>query len=140
MVFLSLNVCNPTSKSAHGQNQNLRKPRLFKTLIQNCSCLDALIKSLTTMLSKMSQKTLLHLCFTNQPSKMDSNIPLFKMIVYGISVFYVCNPMFQNAKMFLNFFVMAQILNLNKNRLFKTFNQNCSCLDVPIKTFTNNSL
>jgi hypothetical protein len=25
---------------------------------------------------------------------------------------------------------MAQILNLNKTRLFKTFNQNCSCLDA----------
>jgi hypothetical protein len=41
MVFLSLNVCNPAFYSGNDQNQNLIKARLFKTLIQNCSCLDA---------------------------------------------------------------------------------------------------
>jgi tRNA1(Val) A37 N6-methylase TrmN6 len=69
MVFLSFNVCNPAFYNANDQNQNLRETRLFKTLIQKCSRLDALIKSLTTMLSKMGQKTLLHFLFHKRASK-----------------------------------------------------------------------
>jgi hypothetical protein len=85
MVFLSLNVCNPAFYNANDQNQNLIKARLFKTLIQKCSCLDALVKSLTPMLSKIGQKTLFYFCSMLQ--KNGFKRPSFKMIVYGISVF-----------------------------------------------------
>jgi hypothetical protein len=125
MVFLSFNVCNPVFYSANDQNQNLKKARLFKTLIQNCSCLDAHKIFHNSALKNGSKNFILlfvsQMCF----QKMDSNIPFL-----NDSVWYFCLLMFA---MFLNFFVMAQILKLNKTRLFKTFNQNCSCLEDLIK-------